>query len=87
MDKITDTDREGLEDSIMDAHLAAEKYAESGREVHRKMLEISVKDVLEYFELFGDAIKQDPKVEAYKVHMLIPLQLYKLLEMEDDEKA
>lgn len=83
-DKVLTTDeREQLEDSIMDAHLAADKYLESGKEVHRKLLEVSVTDALEYIELLSAKLKEDPKKDNYKLHLMVPLQLVIMLELEN----
>jgi|TARA_R110000744_G_scaffold27075_3_gene66271 hypothetical protein len=74
-DELTHEERLTLEESIMDAHLAADKWLSSQKEVHIKLLELSVADAMEYVELFADKIKGDPKAENYKLHMLVPLQL------------
>lgn len=77
-------DREQIEESIFDAHYAAQKYIESGKSVHQKMLEVSVQDALDLLELLSDKVKDDEMSDNYKLHLLIPLQLVKLLEMRND---
>lgn len=80
---LTRDEREQIEDSIMDAHLAAEKFLDTGKEVHRKLLEVSVTDALEYVELLADKLKNDPRKENYKLHLMVPLQLVIMLELDN----
>ena len=80
---LTRDEREQLEDSIMDAHLAAEKFLETGKDVHRKLLEVSVTDALEYVELLASKLKEDPRKDNYKLHLMVPLQLVIMLEMDN----
>lgn len=86
-EKMTPEERISLEESIMDAHLAADKYLTSGKEVHIKLLELSVADALEYIELLSDKLRNDPKTENYKLHMLVPLQLSMLIEERKEKDA
>ena len=84
---MTPEERISLEEAIMDAHLAADKYLGSGKEVHIKLLELSVADAMEYVELLSDKLRNDPKSENYKLHMLIPLQLSMLIEERKGQNA
>ena len=43
-------ERDALEGSIYDAHFAASKYIESGKDIHKKLLEISVSEAIETLE-------------------------------------
>lgn len=72
-------EREVLEGSIYDAHFAAAKYIESGKDIHKKLLEISVKEAIENLELLKEEIKKDDMVGNYKIHLLVPLQLLELI--------
>lgn len=76
-----------LEDSIMDAHMAADKLLTSGKEVHHKMLNLTVTDAIEYINKYKDKLVEDPKAENYKLHMLVPLQLHLMLQEEKNEEA
>ena len=71
--------REGLESSIYDAHFAANKFIESGKDIHKKLLEISVNEAIQTLEAVKDEIKDDDMVGNYKIHLLVPLQLYELI--------
>lgn len=83
---LTPEERINLEDAIMDAHMAADKLLGSGKEVHHKLLELTVADALEYVEKLSSKLRDDPKAENYKLHLLIPLQLNLMLREERDAK-
>lgn len=78
-------DRETLEEAILDAHMACEKYLASGREIHRKILEVTVEDAIAALSMYAEFLKDDPKSENYKMHMLVPMQTLELL--DDEPKA
>ncbi len=84
---MTPDERMSLKEAIMDAHLAADKYLASGKEVHVKLLELSVADAMDYVELLSDKLRDDPKSENYKLHMLVPLQLSILIEERKEKDA
>ena len=77
---LTNEERMDIEDSIFDAHFAAQKYVEDQRDLYHKLLEVSVYDALELIENLSDKLKKDDKSEAYKLHMFVPLHLLTLLE-------
>ena len=81
---LEDDDRLTLEECILDAHLAAERYLSSGRDIHRKILEVTVEDAIAALSMYSELLKDDAKSENYKMHMLIPMQILELL--EDDKK-
>jgi len=83
-EEINDEDREVLEDSIMDASLSAERYLKSGKELHRKLLEVTVEDAIAALSMYSEALKDDPMKESYKLHMLVPVQILEML--KDEEK-
>lgn len=80
-------EREILEGSIYDAHFAAAKFVESGKDIHKKLLEISVKDALENLEAVKEAVKEDQMVGNYKIHLLVPLQLLELLKQREENES
>ena len=73
-------EKETLENSIYDCHFAAQKFLESGKDIHFKLLEVSVNEALSSLQILKDGIKDDPMVGNYKVHLLVPLQLLRLAE-------
>ena len=79
---LTMEERNSLEEAIMDAHVAADKVLSSGKEVHHRLLDLTVTDALEYITKYKKKLKNDPKIENYKLHMLVPLQLHLMLEKE-----
>ena len=81
---LEEDDRLTLEEAILDAHLAAERYLSSGRDIHRKILEVTVEDAIAALSMYSELLKDDAKSENYKMHMLIPMQILELL--EDDKK-
>ena len=82
---MTDEDRISLEDAIFDAHFSAQKYVEDQKDLYHKLLEVSVSDALDLLERFSLKLKDDPKTEAYKLHMFVPLHLLKLLEVRKNQ--
>lgn len=82
---LKDEDRTVLEDAIMDAHLAADKFIQTGKEVHATLLEVNVNDALEYLEMMKENLTDDYKKENYKLHMLVPLQLLNMIKENSDE--
>lgn len=81
---LEEDDRTTLEEAILDAHLAAERYLSSGRDIHRKILEVTVEDAIAALSMYSELLKDDPKSENYKMHMLVPMQVLELI--EDDKK-
>ena len=79
-------ERDALEGSIYDAHFAASKYIESGKDIHKKLLEISVNEAIETLEKLKDSVKKDDMVGNYKIHLLVPMQLLELLKMRDKDE-
>lgn len=91
--KLTQDERISIEDAIFDAHFSAQKYLETGKDLHEKLLEVSVKDALELLQEFSEKLKGDSKAEVYKLHIFVPVHLYKMVELrnesneEEDEKS
>ena len=81
--------RESLEASIFDAHFAAEKFLETEKDIHKKLLVMSVHEALENLQTLKEEIKKDDMVGNYKLHLLVPVQLVELLRSRGllDEKS
>ena len=80
-------EREVIEGSIFDAHFAASKYIESGKDIHKKLLEISVKEAIDTLQLLSGAVKEDEMVGNYKIHLLVPLQLLELIDKREGNEG
>ena len=81
---ITEEDRVSIEDAIEDATAAAERFLKTQKDLHKKLLEVTVDDALSALSLYKEALKNDPKKETYKIHMLVPVQVLELLKEEDE---
>ena len=80
-------ERDVIEGNIFDAHFAANKYIETGKDIHKKLLEISVKEAIDTLQLLSSAIKEDEMVGNYKIHLLVPLQLLELIKMRESDES
>lgn len=80
-------ERDVLEGTIFDAHFAANKYIETGKDIHKKLLEISVKEAIDTIQLLSNAVKEDEMVGNYKIHLLVPLQLLELIKMREGNEG
>ena len=78
---LTPEQRVEFEDAIFDAHFSAQKYLETGKDLHEKLLEVSVQDAIDMLQRFAEEIKEDQKIETYKLHLFVPLQMQRLLEL------
>ena len=76
-------EKESLENSIYDAHFASQKYIETGKDIHFKLLEVSVTEAISNLQILKEGIKDDPMVGNYKIHLLVPLQLLRLAQSRD----
>lgn len=79
--------REKVEDVIMDLHYTSSKYVESGKDVHKKMLAVNISEALEILNLVKNDITDDEKVLDYKIHLLIPFQIYELLSIREEQNC
>ena len=73
---LSDKQREDLEDTIMDLHFTSEKYLQSEKEIHHKLLEMNVVEALELLQDLSKDIRDDPKRYDYKIHLFLPIQIY-----------
>ena len=86
MSNINLDEREQLEELLFEAHFSAQKYLESGKGVHRKLLEVSVSDAMHMLSELSTKLQGDEYAENYKLHLFVPLHLCKLLEMRDEQE-
>ena len=80
---LSEENRVKVEDCIMDLHFTATKYIETGKDIHRKLLEVNISEAIELLEELKDSLKDDDKVYDYKMHFLLPFQIYELLKIRD----
>lgn len=83
---LNDDQREHLEDVIVDLHITSTKFVKSGKEIHKKMLEVNVIEAIEILHSIKNDIKDDLKVHDYKMHLLIPFQIYELIQMREEKQ-
>ena len=86
MSELNSEERDQLEELLFEAHFSAQKYLESGKGVHRKLMEVSVSDAMNMITELSNKLKDDEYAENYKLHLFVPLHLCKLLEMRDEQE-
>ena len=84
---LSDQQRDLVEDSIMDLHFAAQKYIESEKDIHRKLLELNVQDALDVFKDLSEQIKDDEMKYDYKIHLFIPFHIWEMVTSREKAKA
>jgi hypothetical protein len=82
---LNEEQREKLEDVVMDLHYTSTKFVDTEKDVHKKMLQVNVEEALDLLKVIQDDIKDDPKIYDYKLHMLIPFQIYELICMREEQ--
>lgn len=80
---LSDEDRTRIEDTILDLHFTSNKFIDTGKDVHRKLLEVNVQEAIELLEQLRDSIVDDDKVYDYKMHLLLPFQIYELITIRE----
>lgn len=80
---LSDKQREEIEDTIVDLHFTSEKFIETGKEVHKKLLEVNVQEAIELLEKVKEEIQDDQKAREYMIHFLLPFQLYHLIQIRE----
>jgi hypothetical protein len=80
---LSEKDRLRVEDTILDLHFTANKYIENGKDIHKKILEVSIQEAIEMLQDLQEDMVDDDKVYDYKMHMLLPLQIYELLKIRE----
>ena len=83
---LTDKNREKMEDTIMDLHFTSQKYVETGKETHKKLLEINIQEAIELLKDLQEEIQDDPKKYDYKMHLLLPFQIYELICIREEKQ-
>ena len=83
---LTEKNRERMEDTIMDLHFTSTKYVETGKDTHKKLLEINVQEAIEILKELQDEMQDDEKKYDYKMHMLLPFQIYELIAIREDKE-
>ena len=76
---LNDEQRMKLEDTIMDLHFTSQKYIESQKDIHKKLLEVNIQEAIEILQDVKDDIQDDVKKYDYKLHMFLPMQIYELV--------
>jgi len=76
------------EDIIADMQECTSKYLSTKKEIHAKMLEISVNEGLEMFESLMESFDEDDEdiKEIYRLNMLVPIQLSELILLRKQSK-
>ena len=82
---LNDDDRKYIEDIIQDLHFTATKWIENEKDTHKTLFQMNVEEVIDFFETKVEALKDDPKLDNYKLHALIPLQIYELIKLREEE--
>ena len=83
---LSDKNRERIEDTIMDLHFTSDKYVQSGKDTHKKLLEINVQEAIEILKDLQDELEDDEKKYDYKMHMLLPFQIYELICIREEKE-
>ena len=83
---LSEKQREDIEDTIMDLHFTSEKYVSSGKDIHRKLLEVNVQEAIDILKEIREDMVDDPKRYDYKMHLFLPFQLYELAIIREREE-
>lgn len=75
-----------VEDVIMDLHFAAQKYVESEKDIHRKLLELNIQDALDIFESIKDKVADDEMRFDYKIHLFVPFHVWELVNSREQKE-
>ena len=68
----SEEDRVSLEDAIEDATAAAERFLKSQKDLHRKLLEVTVDDALSALSLYKDYLMLLDKIPIVKGLSVVP---------------
>lgn len=83
---LSDKNRDRIEDTIMDLHFTSTKYVETGKETHKKLLEINIQEAIEILKELQDEMEDDEKKYDYKMHLLLPFQIYELICIREEKQ-
>ena len=81
---LTGEQREQIEECILDLHFTAQKYIDTEKDVHKKLLEVNVQEAIELLETLKENMKDDDKIYDYKMHMLMPFHIHELCKIRDE---
>ena len=83
---ISEAKREEIEEALYGAHLAADQYLNKPRAMSEKLLQMSVFEALTLLESLKEELEDDPRLDNYKLHIFVTLQLHQLIEMRKETK-
>lgn len=83
---VDNDDRIIIEDIIFDIQESTEKYLDSQKALHEKMLVASVQEGIEILNTIKDSFEDDDMKESYRMNLFVPLQLAKLIEIRKEKK-
>jgi hypothetical protein len=83
---VSEQKRDEIEEALYGAHLAADQYLNKPRPMSEKLLKMSVFEALHLLESLKDDLADDSRLENYKLHIFVPLQLHQLIEMRKETK-
>ena len=84
---LSEKQRTTIEDTIMDLHFTSEKYVSSGKDIHKKLLEVNVQEAIDILKDLQEDLADDDKRYDYKMHMLLPFQIYELIQMREKREG
>ena len=83
---LNEKQRTAIEDTIVDLHFTAGKYIETQKDVHKKLMEVNIQEAMELLEALKDELKDDERLYDYKMHFFLPLQIYNLIKIREENK-
>lgn len=83
---LSDEEREKVEETIMDLHFTSQKYIDGSKDIHKKLLEVNVQEAVDILKELQEEIKDDEKKFDYKMHMLLPFQVYELIKIRESKE-
>lgn len=84
--KVTEEDREVIEECLYAAHLAADQCLQKDRVMFEKLLDMSVSEALTFLQALKEDLQDDAKLESYKLHLFVPMQINELIKIRKEKK-
>jgi len=84
--KLSQTDREGIEDALFAVHAAADQVLKTDKAIYDKVLKMNVEGAMYVLQCYKEELQKDEKFESYKLHLFVPMQINKLLELRRERK-
>ena len=78
---LDETDRLIIEDSIYECQVSVDKYLQTQKPTHAKMLKYNIEQTMELLYEYQKEVQVDDERDKYRLHLLVPLQVYELLKM------